>query len=83
MSVFQDRLKYGEAAELIIKMHKARAKIIARVTYYQITKERPGSAPFWSEVTLVQTVSTCLSLQMGDPISLNQRCWHLDADTWL
>lgn len=69
MSVFQDRFKYGEGAELIIKMHKARAKIIAWVSYHQITKEGPGSAPFWSEVTWVQTVSTCLGLQVGDPIS--------------
>lgn len=77
MSVFPDGLRCGAGAELIIVIHKTRAKLIARVTCHWVTEERPGIVTFWSKVTFVQTSSTCLSLQMGI------QCLHLDADTWL
>lgn len=49
-----------------LRMHKARAKLLATATYHhQVMEERPGSASVWSKVTFIHTRSIWLILQMG------------------
>ena len=51
---------------MTLRMHKARAKLLATATYHhQVMEERPESAPFWFEVTFIHTRSVWLILQMG------------------
>lgn len=52
--MFQDKFREGEGTELVISMHKAKAKLIAKEFAMSWSRGgEPGSALFCSKVTWV------------------------------